>query len=322
MKHDLRIVFMGTPEFAAASLQALAEAGYTIAGVVTAPDKPAGRGKKLREPAVKTYARSQGMKVLQPANLKDPGFLAEFKALNANLGVVVAFRMLPEAVWTAPELGTFNLHASLLPQYRGAAPINHALINGESMTGVTTFFLKHAIDTGNIIFREKVPVTPSDNAGTLHDKLMEAGAHLVIKTVSAIENDNYTLTDQRDLLAPGEELKPAPKIFKEDCRINWNKPGGQIHNLIRGLSPVPGAFAFLQSPDNKHIQVKIPDAEFLPEPHQHAPGNIRLHQNRQLGIYVEGGIINIFEIQAEGKKKLPVRDFLNGMQLTEDWKMI
>src|ERR1700744_362662 len=234
----MRIVFMGTPEFAVASLDELIRSGCEIAGVVTAPDKPAGRGQKVNESAVKQYAVANGLKILQPSNLKDPEFLEELRSLNAELQVVVAFRMLPEEVWTMPAKGTINLHASLLPQYRGAAPLNWVLINGEKESGVTTFFLKHEIDTGDILFTEKVTLTGKETAGELHDRLMNKGAGLLVKTVKGIESGRYNEHPQSALL-DGAELKHAPKIFKEDCEIDWTQPAESIYNKIRGLSPVP-----------------------------------------------------------------------------------
>ena len=241
----MRIVFMGTPEFAVASLEALLASGSEIVGVVTAPDKPAGRGKKLTESAVKKYAAGRGLRVLQPTKLKDEAFLAELKSLGADLQVVVAFRMLPEVVWNMPPKGTINLHASLLPQYRGAAPINWVLINGEAESGVTTFFLKHEIDTGDILFTEKITLTGVETAGELHDRLKDKGAGLLVKTVKAIESGRYTELPQSQL-AEGVELKSAPKLFKEDGEIDWNQSAEKIYNLIRGLSPVPGAYTTLQ----------------------------------------------------------------------------
>ncbi|MDB5154500.1 MAG: methionyl-tRNA formyltransferase, partial [Mucilaginibacter sp.] len=240
----MRIVFMGTPEFAVASLDELIKSGCEIAGVVTAPDKPAGRGQKVSESAVKQYAVAHGLKVLQPEKLKNEEFLRELKALNADLQVVVAFRMLPEVVWNMPPKGTINLHGSLLPQYRGAAPINWVLINGEKESGVTTFFLKHEIDTGDILFTEKITLTGHETAGELHDRLMYKGAGLLVKTVKAVESGRYAENPQHHL-AEGVELKHAPKIFKEDCKIDWNQPAEKIYNLIRGLSPYPTAYTIL-----------------------------------------------------------------------------
>src|SRR3569833_2301463 len=237
----MRIVFMGTPEFAVASLEALIEAGCNIVGVLTAPDKPAGRGQKVSESAVKQYANAHNIKVLQPEKLKNEQFLSDLRALNADLQVVVAFRMLPEIVWNMPPKGTINLHASLLPQYRGAAPINWVLINGEKESGVTTFFLKHDIDTGDILFTEKVTLTGKETAGELHDRLMAKGAGLLVKTVKAIESGRYTESPQEQL-TEGVKLRHAPKIFKDDCKIDWTQPAQNIYNLIRGLSPYPTAF--------------------------------------------------------------------------------
>src|ERR1700744_1386058 len=240
----MRIVFMGTPEFAVASLDELIRSGCEIAGVVTAPDKPAGRGQKVNESAVKQYAVANGLKILQPSNLKDPEFLEELRSLNAELQVVVAFRMLPEEVWTMPAKGTINLHASLLPQYRGAAPLNWVLINGEAESGVTTFFLKHEIDTGDILFTEKVTLTGQETAGDLHDRLMAKGAGLLVKTVKAVESGRYNEHPQSEIAAD-DELRSAPKLTKELCDIDWNKPALDIYNLIRGLSPIPTAFTSL-----------------------------------------------------------------------------
>ncbi len=320
LKKQLRIVFMGSASFAVASLDALVKAGYPIVGVITAPDKAAGRGKHIRKTAVKEYAESAGLKILQPTNLKDPVFLEEYQALKGNLGVVVAFRMLPEAVWAFPEFGTFNLHASLLPQYRGAAPINHAIINGENETGVTTFFLKHEIDTGNILFREPVAIAPNETYGELHDKLTIAGANLVLKTVKAIEIKSYKLTPQHLLIKPGEALKPAPKIFKDDCQINWNSKAIDIHNLIRGLNPIPSAFSFLVSPDEVAFQVKIFKTNIEYKSHHEQIGNILSDQKSKLGVYVAEGIVNIEELQMAGKKRVFIKDFLNGFRISVGWK--
>ncbi len=321
MKKELRIVFLGTPDFAVASLDALVKAGYHIAGVVTAPDKPAGRGKKLRITAVKQYALDAGLKILQPTNLKDPQFLDELRALNANLGIVVAFRMLPEAVWQMPELGTFNLHASLLPNYRGAAPINHAIMNGETETGVTTFFLKQAIDTGNIIFRSPVPILPDETFGQLHDKLMAEGAQLVLKTVEAIEHDDYQPIPQEKLLDGDQVIKTAPKIFREDCEIDWQLPGKRIFDFVRGLSPIPAAHAFLEKPDGQKDQLKIFRVDFVDFRHSEKPGTIATDQKTEFGVYVPDGKIMILDLQMAGKKRHFVKDFLNGYRIEPDSKM-
>ncbi|HQD13162.1 MAG TPA: methionyl-tRNA formyltransferase, partial [Chitinophagales bacterium] len=250
LKRDLRIVFMGTPDFAVPSLDILVQNNYDVVGVITAPDKPAGRGQQLQQSAVKKYAVEKGLHILQPEKLKNPEFIAELKALEANLFIVVAFRMLPEMVWQMPEYGTFNLHASLLPQYRGAAPINWAVINGEKETGVTTFFLQHEIDTGNIILQETIKIEEEDNAGTVHDKLMNVGSQLVLKTVRAIEENKVQESPQSAINSP--QLKHAPKIFKETCLIDWQRPAAEIHNLIRGLSPYPAAFTYL---DGKVLKI-------------------------------------------------------------------
>jgi methionyl-tRNA formyltransferase len=302
----MRIVFMGTPDFAVASLAALVAAGKNVVAVVTAPDKPSGRGLQLSESAVKKYALAQGLPLMQPANLKAEAFLAELRSYQADLQVVVAFRMLPEVVWAMPLLGTFNLHASLLPQYRGAAPINWAIINGETETGVTTFFLQHEIDTGSVIFQEKVAIAPNDTLGELYPTLMDLGAKLVLKTCNAIEAGNYTQTPQLQ----GVELKHAPKIHKETCQINWQMPASQIRNLIRGLSPYPAAFCFLQ---NKIC--KIYEAELAPQPSATLPnvGDFCV-ENKQLLFRCGTGYLSVKNLQLEGKKRLPIADFLLGFR--------
>ncbi len=305
----MKIVFMGTPEFAVASLEALLEAGSQVVGVITAPDKHAGRGQKLSESAVKQYAVSQGLKVLQPQKLKDPEFLAELKALDADLQVVVAFRMLPEVVWNMPPKGTINLHASLLPQYRGAAPINWALINGEKESGVTTFFLKQEIDTGDVLFMEKITITDEVTAGEYHDRLMNKGAGLLVKTVKAIESNRYTEQPQQQL-SDGQELKHAPKIFKEDCRINWNQPVEKVHNLIRGLSPYPAAFTDLNGKTfkiYKSIKEEIkPDIE---------PGAFVTDNKTYLKFACTNGYVLVIDAQLEGKKRMSIEEFLRGVKL-------
>ncbi len=312
---------MGTPEFAVASLEAIIDAGFDVVCVITSPDKPAGRGKKLNESEVKTFAINKGLKILQPTNLKSPDFIDELRSLNANLGIVVAFRMLPEVVWTMPELGTFNLHASLLPNYRGAAPINHAIINGEKETGVTSFFLKHEIDTGEIIFQEKVLIHPDETAGELHDRLMKTGAELVVKTTIAIQENNFPHVSQSALISANEIIKPAPKIFKDDCRINWTNGASQIYNMIRGLSPYPGAFSYLVNIENERFQVKIFRSTPKNCQHNFRPGEIEITGKEVLAVWVNDGKIIIDELQIEGKKRMQTRDFLNGFQLSEKWKM-
>lgn len=305
----MRIVFMGTPDFAVASLDALVRAGCNIVGVITAPDKPAGRGQKLSESAVKKYAAERGLPVLQPVRLKDPAFLGELAALRADLQVVVAFRMLPEAVWNMPPKGTINLHASLLPQYRGAAPINWAIINGESESGVTTFLLKHEIDTGDIIFSERVAIGNSDTAGDLHDRLMEVGASLLVRTVKAIESGDYTEVPQEEVTG-GAALKHAPKIFKEDCAINFNQDVDHVFNHIRGLSPYPTAFTRLQDKTLK-IFNGVPEKG---EPGI-SPGGILSDQKTYLKFACRNGFISVTDIQLEGKKRMNIQEFLRGVRL-------
>lgn len=302
----MRIIFMGTPEFAVASLAALIHAGEDIAAVVTAPDKPAGRGQHLQQSAVKQYATANGIRVLQPEKLRDPSFLAILKSLEADLQVVVAFRMLPEMVWSMPPLGTVNLHASLLPQYRGAAPINHALINGETESGVSTFLLQHEIDTGNILFSEKVNIGPDDTAGDLHDKLMTVGADLLVKTVRAIAQGKVEPISQ-DQVATGKVLKHAPKIFKDDCLIAWDKPVAVVYNLIRGLSPYPTAYTLLNGKTLKLFNAgKI---EMVP---QHKPGTPYTDGKSFLKFACRDGYIAVNELQLEGKKRMGVKEFLKG----------
>ena len=309
---DLRIIFMGSREFAAHNLKCLFDSKVaTIVAVVTAPDKPAGRGQKLTPSAVKVAATELGIPVLQPEKLKDPGFLSELKSFNADLQVVVAFRMLPEVVWNMPPKGSFNLHASLLPQYRGAAPINWAVINGESETGVTTFFLTHEIDTGNVILQKRIAIGDDDDAGTVHDKLMTLGATLVVDTVKAIASENVCVYPQSN---PGDEvgLKPAPKIFKEDCKICWDMSAQRIHNLIRGLSPYPASWTELFEPDGPGVLLKI----FKSQPVEHIkslkPGEIMCDGKSQLIIGTGDVGLQIIEMQLAGKKRMSVADFLKG----------
>lgn len=305
----MKIVFMGTPDFAVASLNALVEAGFDVVGVVTAADKPAGRGQKLQESAVKQYAVTQGLKVLQPLRLKDPLFIEELKGLQADLQVVVAFRMLPEIVWNMPPKGTINLHASLLPQYRGAAPINHAIINGEKESGVTTFFLKQEIDTGDIIFSEKVGITENDTAGDLHDKLMNVGADLLVRTVKAIETGNYTEQPQPESQEEAE-LKHAPKIFKEHCLIDWNQPVSAIYNQIRGLSPYPTAFTKLNDKTLKVFKAEQEEKET-----GLTAGAFLSDGKTYLKFAAKDGFIKLTDLQYEGKKRMQVDEFLRGMRL-------
>lgn len=309
----IRIVFMGTPEFAVASLAVLLKHGYDVCAVVTAPDRPAGRGQKIRTSPVKEYALGQGLPVLQPARLKDELFIEQLASFEASLFIVVAFRMLPDSVWSMPELGTFNLHASLLPQYRGAAPINHTIMNGESKGGVTTFFLRHAIDTGNIIFREETDIDPTETAGEYHDRLKELGASLVIKTVEAIQRGEADTTEQDELIAEGEELKKAPKIHKEDRRIDWSRKAEDVYNQIRGLSPSPGAFTELDTSDGKGIYLKIFRVSVKKCHCFGPPGTVMTDHKTYLRVCCRDACINILELQQAGKKRMPVGDFLVGL---------
>lgn len=302
----MKIVFMGTPDFAVASLDALVKANFEVVAVVTAADKPAGRGQKLHESAVKKYAVEHNIPVLQPEKLKNTAFLAELKSYQADLQVVVAFRMLPEVVWAMPEKGTINLHGSLLPQYRGAAPINHAIINGEKESGVTTFFLTHTIDTGDIILSDSVAIDDDESAGDLHDKLMDVGAKLLVKTVTKIESGDYTEQPQ----PKGDDLKHAPKIFKEDCKINWNNPSQQVYNQIRGLSPYPTAFTFLNDKTLKVFKSEIEN--ITPEI---KAGEFSTDGKTFLKFATADGFIKLLDIQFEGKKRMLIADFLRGMRL-------
>jgi methionyl-tRNA formyltransferase len=300
-----RIIFMGTPEFAVPSLQRLVEAGYNIVGVITAPDKLSGRGMKMNESAVKKYAFSKGLKILQPEKLKDPDFLNELKELRADLQVVVAFRMLPEIVWKMPPMGTINLHASLLPQYRGAAPINWSLINGENETGVTTFKLQQEIDTGNILLQKKIKIGDTESAGELHDEMMEVGADLLLETVNKLVKGDLKEIIQKNV--ENSNLHHAPKIFNETCEINWQKSVDEIYNLIRGLSPYPAAFTLL---NNKKLKIFSAEKEFLNA--KENPGSIITDNKSFLKFACNNGYISITELQLEGKKKMAVKDFLRG----------
>ena len=295
---------MGTPEFAVPSLQILVENGYNVAGVITAPDKPSGRGLQLNASPVKQYAESKGLKVLQPEKLKNPEFLEELKALKADVQVVVAFRMLPEAVWNMPPKGTFNLHASLLPQYRGAAPINWAIMNGEKETGVTTFFLQQEIDTGDIILQEKEIILESDNIGTLYERLMQKGANLVLKTIEAIASGNVSTQAQ----VFGPEIKLAPKIFKETCKIDWSKTAGGVHNFIRGLSPYPAAWCVLNSKNCKIYQSQL---------NENIEGNVEFLTDNKTYLFIRCSdyYISVKELQLEGKKRMGIDEFLRGTKI-------
>jgi methionyl-tRNA formyltransferase len=315
MSAPLRIVFLGTPYFAVPSLDILVKNGYNIAGVVTAPDKPAGRGQKLSESPVKKYAAEHELKILQPARLKDKNFLEELNALAPDLQVVVAFRMLPEEVWKLPRLGTFNLHASLLPQYRGAAPINWALINGEKETGITTFFLKHEIDTGDVVFQKKISILPEDNAGTLHDRLMNEGAELVLKTAEAAGHGQLQTISQHQLKSG--ELKTAPKIFKDACRISWKKSAAEIHNLVRGLSPYPAAWTQLEAGAGKIQDLKIFSTSIVPGNgvEENTPGTILTDGKTFIHAVTGKGILAVHELQLAGKKRVSAKEFVNGFNI-------
>lgn len=317
---SLRIIYLGTPDFAVASLDALVKNGCNIVGVITAPDKPSGRGLQLSQSAVKQYAVENNLHVLQPTNLKDPVFLDEVRALKADLQIVVAFRMMPEVLWNMPPMGTFNLHASLLPQYRGAAPINHAIINGEKETGVTTFFLKHVIDTGDIIFQERVAIGPDDNAGILHDKLMAIGSGLVVKTVQAIEADNVKPIPQDQV--EEEDIKHAPKIFRETCRIDWNKTAQQIHNHVRGLSPYPAAYTIYIGADGKQSDIKVYSTQLTLADNANTPGTIETDNKGYLKVFSAGGYLDILELQAPGKRRMKIHEYLAGNKIEDGAQFI
>lgn len=312
---DIRIVFMGTPDFAVESLKALVEAEYNIVGVITAPDRPAGRGRKLNESAVKKYALSKGLHIMQPTNLKNTAFLNELDALSIDLQIVVAFRMLPVMVWSKPKLGTFNLHASLLPDYRGAAPINWAIINGESKTGVSTFFINEDIDTGSLLKQEAVSIGMTDSAGDLHDKLMRVGSKLVLETVKMIQTGKAKPVAQES-----RRFKFAPKLNKENCRINWGLPKLQIYNHIRGLCPYPGSWTILEN-DGEQIELKIYKTEMLEEAHNLEPGTI-IKSKKNLKIAVQDGFIDILELKMAGKRKMDAISLINGYEFKQDCKLI
>ncbi|MCD8260421.1 MAG: methionyl-tRNA formyltransferase [Bacteroides sp.] len=312
-KKDLSIVYMGTPEFAVEPLRLLVENGYNIAGVITMPDKPAGRGYKIQYSPVKEFALAHDLPLLQPAKLKDPKFLEELQQWKADLQIVVAFRMLPEVVWNMPRYGTFNLHTSLLPQYRGAAPINWAIINGEKETGITTFFLTHEIDTGEVIQQVSVPIGENDNAGIVHDTLMKLGGKLVLETVDSILAGNLTSIPQEEMRT-GVELKPAPKIFKETCRINWDQDVITIHNFIRGLSPYPAAWTELEKGESR-TTLKIFETEKQVASHQLPIGTITTNGKNEIRVAGKDGYIVIRSLQLAGKKRLTVPEFLRGNNL-------
>jgi len=320
MSNSLRIVFMGTPEFAVATLDALLKSRHQVVGVVTVPDKPANRGLKLQASAVKEFALKHNLPVLQPEKLKNEEFIAALKNLNPDLQVVVAFRMLPEIVWALPKYGTINLHASLLPQYRGAAPINWAIINGEKETGITTFFITHQIDTGDILMQEKIEISEDDDAGSVHDKLMPLGAELVVKTVDAIADAGENIEHQKQNQVA--DLKPAPKIFRDNCKIDWNNSEEKVYNFIRGLNPYPGAFTELVNETGDKLMLKVFKTVKHPEVIAHC-GEIVISSTNQLFIGCNSGALEITELQAEGRKRMITSDFLRGFPLNKSgWKAI
>ena len=321
-KENLRIVYMGTPDFAVESLRCLVEGGYNVVGVVTGPDKAVGRhGSVLQPTPVKQYAVEHGLRVLQPERLKDEAFIEELRALQADLQIVVAFRMLPEVVWAMPRLGTFNLHASLLPQYRGAAPINWAVINGDKETGVTTFFLKHEIDTGAVIRQVRVPISDTDCVGDVHDRLMMLGGGVVCETVDAIIDGTAEATPQEEMIT--EELRPAPKIFKDTCRIAWDVPVKRVYDFVRGLSPYPAAWTTLVAPDGTEMVVKVYEAAIASEVNGGvACGTIKTDGKSYLHVYAEDGVLSVRTLQLAGKKRMGVEDFLRGFRLAEGSKMV
>lgn len=321
-KKDLRIVYLGTPDFAVESLRRLVEGGYNVVGVVTMPDKPFGRHQNhLRPSPVKVYAETVGLPVLQPEKLKSEDFLEQLRALHADLQIVVAFRMLPEVVWAMPRFGTFNLHASLLPQYRGAAPINWAIINGEKETGITTFFLTHDIDVGDIIDQTHIPINEEDTFGDIHDKLMVLGGNLVLKTVDDIIQGEISTLPQAALVRNDKELKPAPKLFHETCRINWNQDAIAIHNFIRGLAPVPTAWTILHDNEGKTETIKIFKARIVPQPVSAPFGHIISDGKKYLHVATQDGAIEIQELQMAGKKRMATCDFLCGFKMSESMYM-
>ena len=323
----MKIIYMGTPDFAVEPLRRLVEAGKNIVAVVTMPDKPAGRGHKIQFSPVKEYALSVNLPILQPVNLKDPEFIEQLRSYQADLQIVVAFRMLPEIVWNMPPLGTFNLHASLLPQYRGAAPINWPVINGETETGITTFFLQHEIDTGNIIMQQKIHIAPDDNAGIVHDKLMYLGSDLVLQTVNQIESGNLTTTPQDSIVGTqraasktseaNSQLKPAPKIFKETCRINFNTTAESVRNLVRGLAPYPAAWIELADTEGNATNMKIYEVSKELCTPTHPVSTLVCDGKKVLKVAVQDGYIHLDQVQLAGKKRMPAADLMRGTDLTQ-----
>jgi methionyl-tRNA formyltransferase len=318
----IRIVFMGTPEFAVESLKALFEGGYTVVAVITSPDRPSGRGQKISESPVKLYAREKGIAVLQPEKLKNPEFLSALSDLKADLQIVVAFRMLPEAVWNMPPLGTFNLHASLLPQYRGAAPLNRAIMNGEQTTGITTFLLSHEIDTGRILFREETPIASHETVGDLHDRLMVAGSKLVLKTVDALAAGTVSPMDQEEVLPEPHDIRHAPKLFREDMKIDWNKSADSVRNLIRGLSPYPAAWTTLVNrATGEKLELKVYYAELL-EGNPVSPGTLRSDGKNYIKVACSDGWLSITDLRLEGKKRMNAGEFLRGFRNLGDFESL
>ncbi|WP_148372199.1 methionyl-tRNA formyltransferase [Bacteroides bouchesdurhonensis] len=319
-KEDLRIVYMGTPDFAVEALRQLVEGGYNVVGVITMPDKPAGRGHKMQYSPVKQYALERNLPLLQPEKLKDEAFVEALRAWKADLQIVVAFRMLPEVVWNMPRLGTFNLHASLLPQYRGAAPINWAVINGDTETGITTFFLKHEIDTGEVIQQVRVPIADTDNVEVVHDKLMMLGGKLVVETVDDILNGTVKSIPQEEMTVVGE-LRPAPKIFKETCRIDWNQPVKKVYDFIRGLSPYPAAWTELMNSEGEAVVMKVFESEKINETHDLTPGTIVTDGKKYIKVAVPDGFVSILSLQLPSKKRLQTDELLRGFHLTDKFRM-
>ncbi|MCF8231928.1 MAG: methionyl-tRNA formyltransferase [Bacteroidales bacterium] len=317
----MRIAFYGTPEFAVETLKRIHNTNHEVAAVITAPDKPAGRGKKITSSPVKDYALAHNLPLLQPKNLKAPEFLRELKTRAIELQVVVAFRMIPEVVWAFPTKGTFNIHASLLPQYRGAAPINHAIINGEKKTGVTSFFITKEIDTGAIISYKETPIGESETAGELHDRLMSLAADLAVETIEKIQTGNYTLKTQNELMDPTQKLKTAPKIYKNDCRIDWRKSVSDIYNFVRGLNPYPAAFTQFIDGEGITRTIKVYEVEMILKNHEYEFYKIITDNKTYLWIPVKDGIISILELQQNGKKRMRIEEFLRGVNIGWDWKL-
>ena len=320
----MKIVYFGTPEIAASQLEAILTAGYEVPAVVTTPDRPAGRGKQMHSSEVKECALKHGLPVLQPEKLKDEAFVEQLRSYHADLFVVVAFRMLPEVIWSMPPKGTINLHASLLPQYRGAAPINHAIINGEKETGLTTFILDKEIDTGAMIMQEKVAISDTMTAGELHDALMHLGNEVIVKTIKLIEEGGVQAESQSSVIEKENlTLKPAPKIFKEDCYIDWNKSGREIYNFVRGLSPYPAAHAKIQNPEGEILDLKIYKTEMASKTGvNNSVFSLRTDQKTYLEVILKDSCIKILELQQAGKKAMPIAEFLRGTRVSEDWKLI